>query len=118
MSRPRDRLRCVAPPNKMINNSRLATPAARTVVGPNNDTLYSTAWLDLRAGPVVLGVPAVADRYYGFQFLDLYTNTIRDIGTRTTGPKAGRFAVVGPGWRGRLPAGVTRIDAPTPEVWL
>ena len=35
------------------------TPANHDVVTPNNDTPYSWAWLDLRAEPYVLTVPAV-----------------------------------------------------------
>jgi hypothetical protein len=34
------------------------------------------------------------------------------------GYKGGSFALVGPGWKGELPAGVTRIDSPTPWVLI
>jgi hypothetical protein len=118
MSRTRAWLTCIAPPNRLLNVPRLSTPADRIVVAPNVDTLYSTAWLDLRSGPVVLGVPVVPDRYYVFQFLDMYTNTFADIGTRTTGQGPARFAVVGPGWRGRVPAGTHLLRAPSPDVWM
>jgi hypothetical protein len=39
-------------------------------------------------------------------------------GWRTTGTQAGNFIVTPPGWTGAVPANVTRIDAPTPYVWI
>ena len=39
-------------------------------------------------------------------------------GKRTTGTGVGHFAIVTPGWTGELPAGVARIDSPTPYVWI
>ncbi|MFV2021314.1 MMPL family transporter [Micromonospora sp. LOL_023] len=104
--------------NTLVNSPTLATPASRDVVAPNVDTLYSIAWLDLRRGPVVLTVPAIDDRYYNFQFLDLYTNVFTNIGTRTVGASGGRYAIVPPGWSGELPSGVTSVSAPTWDVWL
>jgi len=45
--------------NQFRHYSRLATPADKDIVTPNNDTPYSWAWLDLRAEPIVLSLPAV-----------------------------------------------------------
>src|SRR5690349_10824689 len=42
----------------------LSTPADRWVTTPNNDTLYSRAWLDLARGPVQLSIPDMHGRYY------------------------------------------------------
>ena len=41
------------------------------VVTPNSDTPYSMLWLDLRAEPMVISVPAVdPKRYYSVQLID------------------------------------------------
>jgi hypothetical protein len=57
----------------------------RTATNPNNDTLYSSAFLDLSRGPLILEVPEIGDRYYTLQFLDSYADSFAYIGTRTTG---------------------------------
>ena len=61
--------------NDISHSQELLGPDYTLIVRPNNDTLYSGAWLDLRAEPIVLSVPAIPlDRYYSFQFIDLYTH--------------------------------------------
>jgi hypothetical protein len=77
----------------------------RDVITPNADTPYSFALLDLRAGPVVLSVPAVTDRYYVMQFEDLYGQNDFYVGSRSTGSAAGTYFLAGPGWHGAVPEG-------------
>lgn len=52
------------------------------------------------------------------QMMDGWMNVFASPGTRITGTEAGTFAIVGPGWNGMLPAGLTKIEAPTETVWL
>ena len=65
-----------------ISQAALSTPASRTVVAPNVDTLYSIAVVDLRDGPVVLHVPTIATPYWTYQFVDTWTDSFAYIGTR------------------------------------
>jgi hypothetical protein len=88
--------------------SELSTPDKAPFRAPNNDTLYSTAWLDCRAEPVILSTPDTSGRYWTAQVLDFDSNTLTNFGARLDGTKAGTFAVVGPRWNGELQKGVTR----------
>src|SRR5262249_38477359 len=87
-------------------------------VTPNVNVLYGYGFVDLRREPVVLGVPDSHGRYYVVQMVDMWTNSFAYAGGAATGYGGGKFSLVAPGWRGSLPAGVTRIEAPTPWIEL
>ncbi|MFN8499702.1 MAG: DUF1254 domain-containing protein [Anaerolineae bacterium] len=90
----------------------------KEVVRPNFDTLYSSAWVDLTREPTVLSVPDTQGRYYLLPILDMWTDVFAAPGSRTSGTAAAQFALVAEGWQGDLPAGIEKIEAPTPYVWI
>src|SRR5262245_28112127 len=52
------------PPNTFDNIQAYPAADMRAVVRPNFDTLYSSAWVDLRREPMVVSVPDTDGRYY------------------------------------------------------
>jgi hypothetical protein len=88
------------------------------VTAPNADTLYTIVWLDVSSEPWVFTIPDMGDRYYLLPMLDGWTDVFQVPGKRTTGGKAQKYAITGPGWSGTLPAGVTEYKSPTGLVWI
>jgi hypothetical protein len=103
-----------APFNQLLSMHRVATPEDTAVVTPNSDTPYTTLWLDLRAEPMVISVPAVPkERYYSVQLIDGNAYNYGYIGTRSTGSEPGDYLVVGPDWKGTTPAGIKKVFSST-----
>jgi hypothetical protein len=99
-----------APFNQLKHKSILTGPEYTTIVRPNNDTFYSIVWMDLRAEPMILQVPAIQDkRYYSLQLIDLYTHNFDYIGTRATGFDAGTFMIASANWQGEKPEKVNQL---------
>jgi hypothetical protein len=103
--------------NRLYARTVLADSATKDVTTPNNDTLYSSAWLDLAGGPVILDAPALPKRYHSAALMSLFTDNVAIVGTRTGG-KGGRYLIAGPGWNGTAPANTTVLRSPTNDAWL
>ena len=88
------------------------------VTAPNADTLYTIVWIDVSKEPWVFGIPDMGDRYYLMPMLDGWTDVFQVPGKRTTGGKAQKYAITGPGWSGTIPAGLTEYKSPTGLVWI
>ncbi|HAB19370.1 MAG TPA: DUF1254 domain-containing protein [Verrucomicrobiota bacterium] len=107
------------PFNYLANEARVFTYKDTAVVTPNSDTPYSMLWLDLRAEPIVISVPAVEkERYYSVQLIDGNTYNYGYIGSRATGNHPGDYLVAGPDWKGETPAGIKKVFRSTTPFGL
>jgi hypothetical protein len=88
------------------------------VTAPNADTLYTTAWINVSKEPWVFSIPDMGDRYYLMPMLDGWTDVFQVPGKRTTGDKAQKYLITGPGWSGTVPDGVMEYKSPTGMVWI
>jgi hypothetical protein len=99
-----------APFNQIKNEANVFTYKDTAIPTPNSDTPYSLLWMDLRAEPFVISVPAVdPKRYYSVQLTDASTYNYGYIGSRATGSDAGSYMVVAPGWAGDTPPGIKKV---------
>jgi hypothetical protein len=102
-----------APLGQLVRMRTYPAVDYHAVAAPNADTLYTTAWIDVSHEPWVFSIPDMGDRYYLMQMLDGWTEVFQNPGKRTTGGKAQKYAITGPGWSGTLPTGVTEYKSPT-----
>ncbi len=106
------------PPGGINHRRLLADHRARAVTTPNNDTLYSSSWLDLASAPIVLSVPAFGERYWSVAMMDIFTNNFAMLGSRLSGGGPLQVMVAGPDWQGTSPKGLRLIRSPSNDVWL
>ncbi len=106
------------PRTGLVGIAQLAGPDTRAVVAPNHDTAYSVGRLELGDEPLVVDLPDAGRRYAVLALLDAFTNDFAYLDARAAAGGARSVAIVPPGWRGALPAGVRRVDSPTRLVWL
>ena len=111
--------------NHFLHKIRRPSPSDQAVVRPNEDTLYSIAFLDLSDGPQILDVPAVAadptlpSRFYLLQLLDGWTTSMAGSpGTANTGTDAQSFAIVGPNHSGTVEGVDATYRMATNMVWI
>jgi hypothetical protein len=107
-----------APINQFVHKGTLPDAKFTEVVRPNADTLYSVVWFDVLQEPLVIAVPDAGGRYYLLEMLDMWTDVFASPGTRTTGIRAQKFALLGPEWTGKLPGDVEPLRSPTGTGWI
>ena len=105
-----------APPGTIWKFDQIASPkiaAESGYVTPNVNVIYGFGFFDLGQEPVIVTPPDSDGRYYMIEIVDMWDNAFAYAAGKEVGYKGGKYAVVGPGWKAELPAGVKRIDSPT-----
>ncbi|WP_199554474.1 DUF1254 domain-containing protein [Sandaracinobacteroides hominis] len=105
--------------NRLIHRTDLAGPRDRWVTTPNNDTLYSSAFLDLASGPVELTIPKGDGRYFSVAVMDFRSDN--NFVLRETDGDGKIRLEFGDGKTGALPPaadGTRRYAVSTNEAWL
>lgn len=103
--------------NTWQHERQLADHTTRWITAPNNDTLYSNAWLDLSRGPVTLRAQAMpAGRYWSVAMMDAFGNHFGIVGLGQDGAGPVEVTLVGPHWRGNSAGRIIR--APGQDAWL
>lgn len=102
--------------NSLRHRTMLSRPQDRSITTPNNDTLYSSAWLDLAGGPVRLSIPPMQRRYHSIELMDAFSDAFAILRNETEEERA--FLIVGPGWKGEADPNEAVVRSPTRDAWL
>lgn len=115
-------IQLIGPENQLRRVQQFPDASFKDVVRPNVDTLYTSAFIDMNAGPWVFEMPPNMQRYELMPFMDAWTNVYAVPGTRTRTNKEGqegaRFLLAGPTWNGDVPEGLHLLRSPTAMTWL
>ena len=84
------------PMNTFVSLREYPSADMKVVVRPNFDTLYTSAFLDLTAEPMIVSAPGTDGRYYLLPMLDMWTDVFASPGWRTTGTQVANFLVTPP----------------------
>lgn len=107
-----------APAERLRRVRQPPTAAFREVVRPTVDLLYTSAFIDLDAGPWVLRLPPNPAHFEVFSLLDAWTDVFAAPGTRSHGAAGGTYLLAGPRWQGAAPAGMTLLRGETRMAWM
>jgi hypothetical protein len=104
-----------------------AGPASRDLSAPETDILYSSAWINLSAGPAKVYVPPTGGRYQCVTLSDMYGNVLQAVDGALVGKEGREITLVGPPARRtvdgytatmpQMPVLGGAIHAPGPWVW-
>jgi hypothetical protein len=90
-------------------------PQQTFVACPNQDVVYGAGYFALDKEPVVFQVPDFGDRFWVYAMYDARTDEFAEIG-KPYATKPGFYLMVGPNWKGDVPAGITAVVRSSTEL--
>jgi hypothetical protein len=84
------------------------SPEQTFIVCPNQDVVYGGGFAALDKEPMVFQVPDFGKRFWVYPIYDNRTDEIGRLGQQY-GTKPGFYMIVGPNWKGEVPAGISAI---------
>lgn len=108
----------VAPENHITMLTDYIAPDQHFVTCPNQDVTYGFGFGDLSKDAVVVQVPDFGNRFWVYALYDARTDSFGELG-KQYGTKPGMYLIVGPDWKGKVPAGITKvIHSPTNTIGM
>ena len=83
-------------------------PEQTFIACPNQDVVYGAGFSALDTEQTVFQVPDFGDRFWVYALYDQRTDEFAEIG-KPYGTKPGFYMVVGPNWKGEVPAGINAM---------
>jgi hypothetical protein len=108
----------VLPMAPVGQNSMLADyimPEQTFVACPNQDVVYGAGFFALDGEPTVFQVPDFGDRFWVYALYDARTDEVARIG-KPYSTKPGFYLLVGPNWKGEVPAGINGVVRSSTEL--
>lgn len=91
--------------NRILATRQLNKAGERIATTPNPSSLTAGGFFDVSKEPMVVISPGMErSRYWSIQAADQYANWFFMVGSQFTGNRPQRHLIVGPHWRGTLPA--------------
>ena len=115
MARTRRNAEAMGQKGRFLHAPRLADADSRAVTTPNVDTLYSSAHLDLGAGPAVFDLPKADGTYFSLALMDAWSNNFAVLPAAE--PGRSRVVLVRAGDAAPAADGARVIRSPTRHVW-
>jgi hypothetical protein len=96
--------------NRLVHRA----PGAVAWANPNLDVVYSEAWVAIDEDtPVLVEIPEIKDRYYTWQMLNGWGETVLNINERTFPRRPfGKYAICLKGSNPEIPADALRVEIP------